>query len=103
MLLQKYNGIYLPYATPMFLMTTAAVLVVWLERGTLKRRWSGYVSPQVLEQILKGEESEAQAKRYRASILFGDVRGFTSFSDKNSPETVIKLLNAHFERLTEII
>src|SRR5262249_12388044 len=70
---------------------------------SLRRKWSGYVSPQVLETILKGESSEVAAQRYRASVVFGDIRGFTAFTTMHSPEVVVKLLNMHFERMTKII
>lgn len=94
---------HLPYAVPTLTLFLVATLTAYVERGALKKRWSGYVSPDVLDQILKSEEGETQSRRYRASIVFGDIRGFTSFSDQHDAELVIRLLNAHFERLTEII
>jgi len=97
------NSLHLPWAGPVLLMTLTTGLVVWNERKGLKRKWSGYVSPGVLEQILRTEEGESAARRYQATIVFGDIRGFTSFSDRHDPELVIRLLNRHFERLTDII
>lgn len=102
-LLFNFNALHLPWAGPILLLTLTTGLVVWNERKGLKRKWSGYVSPDVLEQILRTEEGDSAARRYQATIVFGDIRGFTSFSDQHEPELVIRLLNRHFERLTEII
>lgn len=99
----NFNSMHLPWAIPGLLLVLTTGLVVWNERKGLKRKWSGYVSPDVLEQILRTEEGEAAAKRFHATIVFGDIRGFTSFSDKHDPELVIRLLNMHFERMTKII
>jgi len=35
--------------------------------------------------------------------LFGDLRGFTSFSEGQLPETVVKMLNEYFEEATEAV
>jgi len=93
---------YVPWVVPSLLMMSSIILVTYFERGALRRKWSRYVSPQVLERIIKGEE-EGAAQRYRASVVFGDIRGFTAFTTLHTPETVVKLLNAHFEKMTTII
>ena len=98
----NFWSIHLPWIVPSILMLSSITLVTYFERGALRKKWSGYVSPQVLETILKGEES-ATAQRCIASVVFGDIRGFTSFTQEHSPEKVVKLLNMHFERMTNII
>jgi len=37
------------------------------------------------------------------SVLFMDIRGFTSFSEKNEPETVVEALNEYISEMTEVI
>ncbi len=95
-------GWILPWVIPTFLILATSSLIAWLERGAMRKKWSGYVSPAVFETILQGE-GDIPAKRYEATVMFGDVRGFTTFSDLHSPEKVVRLLNEHFERMTEII
>lgn len=92
---------HIPYVIPTVVMLGSAGLVAWLERGAMRRKWSGYVSPGVLEVILREEDFAAQ--RYEATVIFGDIRGFTSFSDQHPPERVVRLLNQHFERMTKIL
>lgn len=94
---------HLPYAIPSIFILLTAGMVTMVERAGIKKKWAGYVSPDVLEQIFRTEEGESVAQRYRASIVFGDIRGFTKFSDEHDAELVIQLLNIHFERLTDII
>lgn len=91
--------VHIPYLVPMLLFTVAVGASSWMERGSLKKRWSGYVAPDVLEHILR-EEDTVLARRHEATVMFGDIRGFTAFSDQHEPEVVVKLLNMHFERLT---
>lgn len=95
-------GVYLPFVLPSVLTLISAGCVAWIERSALKKRWEGYVSPVVLEQILRSE-SDTMAERVEATVMFGDVRGFTSFSDSYDADTVIRVLNAHFERLTNVV
>lgn len=95
-------GWHLPWLIPILLIFASTSVVAQFERGTLKRKWSGYVSPAVFERILR-DEGDTAAERYEATVLFGDIRGFTTLSDQRSPERVVRLLNLHFERLTERI
>lgn len=97
---QKTNY-HLPWVVPDLLMLISAYGIAWAERSALKRRWQGYVSPEVLEHILRHGGDEA--KRFEASVVFGDVRGFTAFTAAHTPELVIKLLNHHFEKMIAII
>jgi adenylate cyclase len=91
-----------PWPVPIACTLATAGGIAWVERGRLRKKWSGYVSPAVLQVILQ-QESGLGAQRYEASVIFGDVRNFTGFSEKHPPETVVRLLNKHLERLTRII
>jgi adenylate cyclase len=42
-------------------------------------------------------------ERKEATVLFSDIRGFTSMSEKMEPEEVINLLNTYFDKQTEIV
>jgi adenylate cyclase len=47
-------------------------------------------------------EASASAKR-EVSVLFSDIRGFTSLSETREPEEVVALLNRYFDRQVEAI
>lgn len=94
--------IHMPYIVPTILMFSSISMVAYLERGSLRRKWSGYVSPEVLEQILR-TENDPDAKKITGTVVFGDIRGFTAFTNKHPAERVVALLNIHFEKMTDII
>ncbi len=93
---------HLPWVLPSTLVVLTASTLAWMERGSLRKKWSGYVSPAVMQMIMQ-HEGELGAKRYEATVMFGDIRNFTGFSEKHTPETVVRLLNLHLEKLTKLI
>lgn len=98
-------GLWRGWAVPLgSLMATAtlafAARLAWetasnfRERHQLKAAFAGHVSPQVMRAILRGDlNPEAQGQLTRATILFADIRGFTTRSESASPQDMIRLLN----------
>lgn len=75
-----------------------------LERRRLREAFGSYVSPQILEQIVKGGMSVGLGGTRRTiCILFADVRNFTTRSEGMQPEALIVLLNRYFEEVTTAI
>lgn len=63
-----------------------------------------YVSPEVVEEILKNREGLALGgERRHITVLFSDVRGFTGISESIGPELVVSFLGDYFARVTQII
>jgi len=63
-----------------------------------------YVSKEIVSTILKKPEIiHLGGEKRRVSILFSDIEGFTTFSEKISPEEVVKILNVYLERLTDVV
>ncbi len=74
------------------------------ERDRVKSTFAHYVSHQVMDSILKsGNEIQLSGDRRRITVLFCDIRGFSTISEKLPPEKVVKLLNDYFERMVEVI
>lgn len=74
------------------------------ERARLKRVFAGYVSPQVLRDIVEGRiRPGLQGERRALCVLFSDIRGFTTLSEGLEPEAVIALLNRYFDRMAEAV
>jgi adenylate cyclase len=74
------------------------------ERDTVKRAFSGYISRQVLDAIVaKGEVSVLKGERRRITVLFSDIRGFTTIAEVMRPEAVVRLLGEYFERMVEVV
>ena len=75
------------------------------EKKWVSELFGKYVSPSVADELIRKGKSAVDLKgeRKTVSILFADIRGFTSFSEKNSPETVVSMLNRYHGKMTDII
>ncbi|HOO57503.1 MAG TPA: adenylate/guanylate cyclase domain-containing protein [bacterium] len=74
------------------------------ERETIKETFSRYVTKQVADEILNNPDLVAPGGvRKEVTILFSDIRGFTTFSEKHPPEEVISYLNTYFSSMIDVI
>lgn len=82
--------------------TRLAVRRVYID---LKRRdeLSRLVAPKVVDEILAGREDRLQPARREVTLLFADIRGFTSYSEARPPEELLKLLDDYFGRMTRVV
>jgi adenylate cyclase len=79
-------------------------LVVERKGRQLKKAFSSYVSPDLVRQIEKNPDQLVLGGEQRElSILFSDIRGFTSVSEKLSPPELVKLLNEYLSPMTRIV
>jgi len=70
----------------------------------IRRIFSSYVSPKIVRELIEHpEKAKLGGERKIVTILFSDVIGFTSLSEKREPEDVVALLNEYFEEMTDII
>ncbi len=69
--------------------------------GGLKERFelTKYVSAGTLDALTGGQEP----RRVSRTLLFTDVRGFTSYTERRSPEQVVQVLNRLLDGQSEII
>ena len=74
------------------------------ERERLKAGFARYVSQYALDELLKRDQPiSLEGERKKITILFSDIRNFTSLAEKLAPEQVLKLLNEYFEQMIEIV
>jgi adenylate cyclase len=76
-----------------------------LWKNTLMQDTFGkYVGPEVLEMIMANPENMwLKGQQSEATVLFADIRGFTSYSDAREPEDVVERLNEFFKIATGAI
>jgi adenylate cyclase len=74
------------------------------ERTRLRQMFGKYVSDEVVEKLLtKGHRPQLEGESLSVTILFTDIRNFTTISEKLNPREVVEMLNAFFGRVCEPI
>ncbi len=98
-----------PFAT-LFLSSSGSFAYLLLtegrEKARVRRMFSQYVSPEVLAMMTNSSTDIARlgaGTKEDISVLFSDIRSFTTFSDKTPPEQVVAMLNTHFNYMTDAI
>lgn len=104
-------GIWAPVAAP-----EGAVLVALIggfvvnyagegrQKRFIKEAFSQYLSPVVIERLVQNpDQLTLGGEKRRLSILFSDIRGFTSISEGLDPVSLTALLNDYLSEVTEII
>lgn len=83
----------------------AIVLDDLTERRALeaqRRLFQRMVSPAVIQQI-DPDSIKMEGKRTDITILFADIRGFTSYSEKQTPEKLVSVLNRYLAAAAEAV
>ncbi len=70
----------------------------------IKDSFGRYVAPEIVDMILSNPSDHwMKASSKQATVLFTDIRGFTSLSENKQPEDIVDMLNEHFTQITETI
>jgi len=73
-------------------------------RRKTRERFAMYVAPEVVEAIVDNPNQEIEAAvRRRVSILFSDVRGFTTFAEAHPPEQVSRQMSEYHSEMVEAV
>ncbi len=104
-------GFWLPIVAPAVAAAPALIATLALNYATegkqkrfIKGAFKQYLSPVVIEELVEHPERlQLGGETRELSILFSDVKGFTSISEHLSPEQLTSLLNDYLTAMTEII
>ena len=74
------------------------------EKRKMKKLFGQYVSRDVYEQLVADPTlARLGGQRREMTVLFSDIRGFTTVSEHGRPEDIVHLLNEYFTRMVEIV
>ncbi|RLJ70919.1 adenylate cyclase [Hydrogenivirga caldilitoris] len=88
------------------LISQEGLKIITAERNIreLRKAFSSYVSPQLLEIITRNPDKlRLGGEKREITVLFSDIRGFTSLSENLKPEELVNLLNEFLTPMTDII
>lgn len=114
------GGAWLGLQANVYAPVGAALLLTWLGYGllTIEAQWlerrqreatvgifGRFLDPRVVEGLVESGELDRDRKpeAREISILFSDIRGFTTLSETRTPEQVVDLLNRYFSRQVDVI
>ncbi|NOX35953.1 MAG: CHASE2 domain-containing protein [Calditrichaeota bacterium] len=74
------------------------------DKRQIKRIFSHYLSSSVVEELLKDPDKiKLGGEKKVCTVMFSDLAGFTSLSEKMDPEDLVKVLNNYLTEMTNII
>jgi adenylate cyclase len=86
-----------------FAAATAAYLKERRAREAAIAMFSRFVNPHVVRQLMERGGLEGSGEARDVTLLFSDIRGFTTLSETRSPQQVVEILNRYFSRQVEVI
>lgn len=79
-------------------------LSVSQERSERISRLKRFLAPQVAELVDRiGDDRVLDGRRVEVAVMFCDLRGFTAFSARAEPETVIRVLRQYYDALERVV
>ncbi|MDH3974884.1 MAG: adenylate/guanylate cyclase domain-containing protein [Deltaproteobacteria bacterium] len=70
----------------------------------IKKMFSSYVTERVVNELVEHPEmAKLGGHRREITVLFSDIRGFTTYSEKRNPEEVVSILNEYLTEMTDIV
>jgi adenylate cyclase len=108
----KYFNLVIPLVTPLIcaiLSLLDGFLYISLTEGRDKKRLTGtlskYLSPDVTKSLVEhGIDPTAEVGHAKVlTILFSDIRGFTTLSEAMEAATVVSILNQYLGKMTDVV
>lgn len=97
-------GPMLGYGALQFVVIGGRVLREQRAKDQLKQMFNSYLSPELLKKILRGKSlAEVSSERKPVTIMFSDLRDFTSWSEQTKEEVLIAQLNEYLAAMVECI
>ena len=97
------SGIWLYWVQPVFVMFTGTLVVSTLQFFRTHKIFGQFVAKEMVDQMVESDEhTRMGGVEKEVSILFSDIRGYTTLSEKLSPSEVMNMLNEYHEEMVKI-
>jgi adenylate cyclase len=74
------------------------------DKRQLRAAFQLYLNPEVMEEMLDEPQNlQLGGKELDLTVMFSDIRGFTTISEKLSPQALVHLLNEYLSPMTDIV
>lgn len=74
------------------------------EKEKIRQILENIVSPDIMHKLMHADSSALQqGEKKHIAVFFCDLRKFTSYAEKNTPEDVIFFLNSYFAKIVDIV
>jgi len=74
------------------------------ERIRIKKTWQHFMAKNVIDNMLEsGEMPTFGGERRQLTVLFSDIRGFTTYTEHHASQQVVHRLNEYLSSMVEII
>lgn len=77
----------------------------YISKNKINRAFRMYVAPEIVDEVSKDKNFELQlgGRNKDIAVLFVDIRGFTTMSEKLKPDEVVEILNEYFDIITKAV
>jgi adenylate cyclase len=96
------GGFWIDFLTPILAVRLGSTLHDSLERGRIRRSFHQYVGREVVERIYRDDRS-LRGQRRIVTVLFTDLRDFTTLSETMAADQVAQQLNEYFPMMVEAV
>ena len=112
------GGIFIPVGAPLLILPLAAPLLVLfigstvvlsfdfllekIDKARIRKKFERYVSKDVVKELLDNPQDFSGARK-PVTILFSDVRGFTTLTESADSAQLVKQLNEYFEEMVRLV
>ena len=70
----------------------------------LKQAFTQYINPKLLNKLLKSPDSlTLGGEKKNMTVMFSDIRGFTTVSERLDPQSLINIINHYLERMCGVV
>ncbi|UCG14358.1 MAG: adenylate/guanylate cyclase domain-containing protein [Deltaproteobacteria bacterium] len=100
------NAVY-PLLTTVVVYTAVTLyryIVEEREKKKIRGAFSFYVTPSVVNEMLKNPDKlKLGGDKKELTVLFSDIRGFTTLAEEMAPEALVHLLNEYLTEMTDVV